>query len=87
MWKIKHIFDGDYGCEDLAENAKAKVSVTIENETGDQRIESVEDEWLIKKGLDVGSIWLEDDWTKNCSSKTVNVHDFIKKMQDLEVKE
>ena len=28
MWKIKHIFDGEYGCEELAEGQRPKVSVT-----------------------------------------------------------
>lgn len=27
MWKIKHIFDGDYGCEEV--NEPGMVSVTI----------------------------------------------------------
>lgn len=26
-WEIKHIFDGDYGCEELQPGEKAKVSV------------------------------------------------------------
>ena len=29
MWKIKHIFDGEYGCEELAEGQRPKVSVTL----------------------------------------------------------
>ena len=31
MWKIKQIFDGDFGCEELAPGEKPKVSVTLEN--------------------------------------------------------
>jgi hypothetical protein len=57
MWKIKQIFDGDYGCEELAPGAKPKVSVTLENEKGEQKYVSVEDEWLTQKGLDVGAVW------------------------------
>jgi hypothetical protein len=57
MWRIKHIFDGDYGCEDCSDNDEPKVTVTLENEKGEQRIESVEDKWLIDNGLDVGSVW------------------------------
>ena len=30
MWKIKHIFDGEYGCEELAEGQRPKVSVTLD---------------------------------------------------------
>ena len=37
-------FDGDYGCEELAPGAKPKVSVTLENERGEQKYISVEDE-------------------------------------------
>ena len=59
MWKIIQIFDGDYGCEELAPGAKPKVSVTLENEHGGQKYISVEDEWLVENNLDVGSGWLE----------------------------
>ena len=27
MWKIKHIFDGDYGCEERSESENPKVTV------------------------------------------------------------
>jgi hypothetical protein len=57
MWRIKHIFDGDYGCEERSDNDEPKVTVTLENEKGEQRLESVEDKWLIDNGLDVGSVW------------------------------
>jgi hypothetical protein len=59
MWIIKHIFDGDYGCEETEPGSKAKVSVTLENESGEQRYESVEDDWLTENGLDIGSTWKE----------------------------
>lgn len=57
MWKIKQIFDGEFGCEELAPGEKPKVSVTLENEAGEEKYVSVEDEWLLENGLDVGSIW------------------------------
>ena len=57
MWKIKQIFDGEFGCEELAPGEKPKVSVTLVNEAGDEKYVSVEDEWLLENGLDVGSIW------------------------------
>lgn len=59
MWKIKQIFDGDYGCEELAPGAAPKVSVTLENELGEKKYVSVEDEWLVKNNLDEGSEWIE----------------------------
>ena len=57
MWKIKQIFDGEFGCEELAPGEKPKVSVTLENEAGEEKYVSVEDEWLLENGLDAGSIW------------------------------
>ena len=57
MWKIKQIFDGEFGCEELAPGEKPKVSVTLVNEAGEDKYVSVEDEWLLENRLDVGSIW------------------------------
>ena len=61
MWKIKQIFDGDFGCEELAPGEKPKVSVTLENDDGQTKMISVEDQWLKDKGLDVGSVWPVDE--------------------------
>ena len=52
MWKIKQIFDGDYGCEELAEGQSPKVSVTLVNESGQKKYVYVEDKWLVDSGLD-----------------------------------
>ena len=60
MWKIVQIFDGDYGCEELEPGAMPKVSVTLENERGEQKYISVEDEWLVENHLDIGSEWPEE---------------------------
>lgn len=57
MWKIKQIFDGDYGCEELAPGQKPRVSVTLVNEQQQEKYISVEDCWLIEQGLDEGAIW------------------------------
>lgn len=57
MWKIKHIFDGEYGCEGLLPGQLPKVSVTLTDENGNERYISVEDAWLTEHGLDVGDIW------------------------------
>ena len=84
MWKIKHIFDGDYGCEALAPGEKPKVSMTIVNDAGEEKRISVEDDWLIENSLDVGSEWpliADDDWTKNCTPKNVNLSKFANMMQ------
>ncbi len=60
MWKIKQIFDGDYGCEELAEGQTPKVSVTLVDEAGTKKYITVEDKWLTDNGLDEGSVWPED---------------------------
>ena len=36
-WKIKHIFDGDYGCEERLPGEGPKVSVTLVNESGEEK--------------------------------------------------
>lgn len=60
MWKIIQIFDGDYGCEELVPGEKPRVSVTLENERGEQKYIFVEDEWLVENNLDIGSKWPEE---------------------------
>ena len=52
MWNIKQIFDGDYGCEELVPGQSPRVSVTLVNEVGEERFVSVEDAWLVERGLD-----------------------------------
>jgi len=59
QWKIKHIFDGDFGCEERpAGQNELMVSVTLVNEEGSERYETVPDAWLRRNGLDIGSYWL-----------------------------
>ena len=67
MWKIKQIFDGDYGCEETcSETGQAKepmVSVTlVEEDTGEKGKEPVKyvtvpDRFLTEHGLEEGSDW------------------------------
>ena len=57
MWKIKHIFDGEYGCEESAAGAEKMVSVTLVDEKERTKIVSVADAWLTKHNLDEGSLW------------------------------
>ena len=61
MWKIKHIFDGEFGCEERADDQEGlMVSVTLTNEDRDEKYVTVADEWLRENGLDVGSEWPDD---------------------------
>lgn len=57
MWKIKQIFDGDYGCEELQPGQKTKVSITLVDNAGNEKFVTVEDDWLTENDLDVGSEW------------------------------
>ena len=56
-WTIKHIFDGDYGCEELRPGDEPKVTVTLINEYNEERTVQVPDSMLTKKNLDIGSKW------------------------------
>ncbi len=58
--KIKQIFDGDYGCEELQPGQKPKVSVTLVDDAGNEKHMSVEDDWLTENGLDIGSEWPDE---------------------------
>ncbi len=53
MWKIKQIFDGDYGCEELQPGQKPKVSVTLVDDAGNEKLVSVEDDWLTEHAFPV----------------------------------
>lgn len=57
MWKIKHIFDGEYGCEGRLPGQLQQVSVTLTDEKGNERYVSAEDAWLTEQGLEVGDHW------------------------------
>ena len=56
MWRIKQIFDGEYGCEERSDEEKARCVVTLENERGERRELSVYDDWLKEKHLEEGTL-------------------------------
>ena len=53
QYQIEDILEADFGCEELAPGEKPKVSVTLENEEGQTKFVSVEDAWLIDRGLNI----------------------------------
>ncbi|MBE5917598.1 MAG: hypothetical protein E7273_12250 [Pseudobutyrivibrio ruminis] len=59
MKTIKHIFDGDFGCEEQTNN-KPTVSVTLIDENGTESYVTVEDEWLTANKLNIGDAWPTD---------------------------
>ena len=62
MWKIKLIFDGEYGCEDNIGLEKNLVSLTLEDEAGNKKYVLADDNWLRRKGLEEGCIWTYQFW-------------------------
>ena len=64
MWKVKQIFDGEYGCEERQKKEKMKCLVTIEDEQGNVKSFTAEDEWLTNNHIDEGSIIEEGELKK-----------------------
>lgn len=60
MWRIRQIFDGEYGCEERQPGEKAKCVVTLENENGRKLEVSVQDDWLREQKLEEGSLWIAE---------------------------
>ena len=58
-WTVKRIQEDDYGCEERLEDAKVKVLVTLVDESGQERLIRVEEEWLYANGIDEGDGWPE----------------------------
>ena len=64
MWKIKNIYEADFGCEERQPSAKLKVLVELENESGETKTIEAYDEYLTWNHIDVGSVWEEPDEEK-----------------------
>lgn len=63
MWRIKQIFDGDYGCEEHNEENGPEVTVYLESEEGKEKSVRVPDKWLIENNLNEGDEWKDDNLT------------------------
>ena len=59
MWKIKNIYEADFGCEERQPGAKLKVLVELENDSGETKTIEAYDEYLTWNNIDVGSVWEE----------------------------
>ncbi len=59
MWKIRQIFDGEYGCEERMPGEEMKCLVVLENEEGLTKEVMAEDKFLTENGLNEGDIWSE----------------------------
>lgn len=62
MWKIKQIFDGEYGCEECSHNAGPQMLVVLNDEFGKEKSIKVADKELIEKNLNEGDAWPYDFW-------------------------
>ena len=51
MWKLKQIFDGEYGCEERQPGEKEKCLVILVNEEGEEKIKGVFTEKGVKDKL------------------------------------
>lgn len=56
-WTVKRIQEDDFGCEERPDDAKTQVLVTLADESGQERLIRVDDEWLYENGIDEGGCW------------------------------
>ena len=59
MWKIRQIFDGEYGSEERMPREEMKCLVVLENEECLTKEVMAEDKFLTENGLNEGDIWPE----------------------------
>lgn len=59
MWKIRQIFDGEYGCEERMPGEEMKCLVVLENEECLTKEVMAEDKFLTENCLNEGDIWPE----------------------------
>ena len=55
MWKIVHIYEADYGCEERQPGEELRCLLELENKDGDTRNIEVPDKWVSDNGLSEGS--------------------------------
>ena len=46
MWKLKQIFDGEYGCEERQPGEKEKCLVILVNEEGEEKTFEANEDWI-----------------------------------------
>ena len=60
IWKVIHIDEDDYGCEERMPGEPLTVLITIESEDGRQVRFSVAEQWLCQQSIEEGDEWPED---------------------------
>ncbi len=84
--------DLDFGCEERTDDMPLQAVVTLSDETGATVIQKFSDAALTGQNIQEGNTViidesgelrqaLQNDWTKNCSSKTVNIQKFVSMME------
>lgn len=59
-YKVKEIYEADFGCEGLPEGQRLKVVVRLVDMDGNETSIQAEDEWLIKQDINEGSMVVMD---------------------------
>jgi len=70
MWKLKQIFDGEYGCEERQPGEKEKCLVILANEEGEEKTFEANEDWIaaIEK-LSANPLMKISRWRKTASTK------------------
>lgn len=92
IYTVIRIDEADYGCEEREAGAPTQALLTLVDEKSVQSRQQVEDALLYQREINEGDRIYFDadgnpakaadrDWTKNCSSKNVDLAAFVNKME------
>ena len=77
MWKLKQIFDGEYGCEERQPGEKEKCLVILANEEGEEKTFEANEDWIaaIEKlsANPLMKIIISKPMAKDCQNKKIVV--------------
>ena len=97
IYTIKSIDEGlDFGCEERSEGILVMAVVTLIDSSGEELRVKAEDVMLYERDINKGDKVffdkdnklekaLDEDWTRNCTTKTVDTMAFVNKMQAIKV--
>lgn len=67
-YTVLKIFEEDYGCEGVPENAELMCSVLVRDESGNEKWLKIADKYLTDNNIDVGDIIDHDKLCPTCFS-------------------
>ena len=83
MWKLKQIFDGEYGCEERQPGEKEKCLVILANEEGEEKTFEANEDWIaaIEKlsANPLMKIIISKPMAKDCQYKKIMVEKAIRR--------